>query len=96
METRYVLRSLPDDTGFEVRTKLGMPGTLQDQLVRFDNYYLRNWIFEEAAKSGGLDGGLEWQALILTEDIRRVKVRGYWDLAVTNPRFRFSVMRKQA
>ena len=87
-ETGHVLRTLPNDVGFEVHIALGMPDTPKEQWVSFDNYYLRNRVFEKAARDGGLTGGFEWQPFILTEDVRKQKPRGYWNGAVLNPHFR--------
>lgn len=92
-ETGHVLRTLSNDTGFEVHTKIGMPDTPQDQWVSFDNYNLRDWVFEEAAKKAGFEG-LEWQPFILTEAVRRVKPVGYWNRAVLSPHFRICVVKK--
>lgn len=92
-ETGHVIRTLPNDTGFEIHTKIGMPDTPQDQWVNFDNYNLRNWVFEEAAKKAGLEG-LEWQPFLLTEEVRRAKPVGYWNRAVLSPHFRICVVRK--
>jgi toxoflavin synthase len=82
------------DTGFATRTQLGDPNVPREEWkVEFNNYSLRNWVFEKAAKDAGL-GELEWQPTILTEEVRKAKPTGYWNIAIMRPGCRVCVVRK--
>ena len=93
-ESGRVLATLPDDLGFKMQTVLGKPGMdIESWDVKFDNYYLRNWVFEQAARDSGL-GILEWQPFVLTEEVRKMKQPGYWNAAILSPDFRVCFVQK--
>lgn len=72
----YVKREV--DEGFEVHVVLGFPGSTQ---VEFDNFYLRNEVYERTSRSGGMTGGFEWQPFVLPPGY----TRGFWNLLLNNP-----------
>jgi toxoflavin synthase len=76
------------ERGFAVHTVLGMPGS--GEKVGFDNFYLRNEVFEESCREAGFEGGLEWLPLVVDPASRSRFDLGRWNRLVLNPHFRIS------
>ena len=74
------------DDGFAVHTALGMPE--HEKKVEFDNFYLRNEVFEASCRAGGMGGGLVWLSLVLPDGLQEKFPPGYWNRLVLNPHFR--------
>lgn len=80
------------DDGFVVHIRLGIPGA--EEKVEFDNYYLRNEVFESSCKNAGMSGGLEWLPLVLPDSLKERSPTGYWNRLVLSPHFRICQARR--
>jgi SAM-dependent methyltransferase len=74
------------DDGFAVHIALGMPEG--GKKAEFENFYLRNEVFEASCRAAKIERGLEWLPLVLPERLKEKFPSGYWNRLVLNPHFR--------
>lgn len=49
------------------------------QPIEFDCYWLRQSVFEPAARAGGMGGQLQWLKAILPDELTKSSADGFWD-----------------
>ena len=88
-----VIATMPNGDGYKVLTKLGLREE-GHEIAKFECYYLRVAIFQQACKDSGMFEGLEWKAFVVPEGAKKGKPVGYWNELQLAPNCRVCVARK--